>query len=169
MAVVFAVTIGIAGAVSTGSGGGFSFAGGGSVSFNNIANTSLAEIESGDINSSGNLKVSAVDNSQITADGGGVAVVFSSGPPNGLAIGVSLAINDIQNTTSAYISSGATVSSANAEVSASSTSTIDALTIAGGGSVSTGQESGIVAAGAGAISVNTISNNINAKILGPNR
>ncbi|HEX5588659.1 MAG TPA: hypothetical protein VFX65_00020, partial [Candidatus Limnocylindrales bacterium] len=159
------LALGIAGSLSSGSGSGFGIGGAGSVAYNTIANTTLAEINGGSVTTGGSVLVKALDHALINADGGGVAIVLAANPPTGFAIGISIAVNDVTDAATAQIWNGAQVSAASVEVNASSTSTIDAFTVAGGGAGGSGK-SGIAAAGAGAISFNTIDNDVTAAVLG---
>ncbi|MEJ2723027.1 MAG: LEPR-XLL domain-containing protein [Deltaproteobacteria bacterium] len=77
---------------------------GASVGYNDIANTTTASIVSSDVNSSGgNIVVGASESADVTAIAAGGAGAGK------VAIGGSVTINDIGNTTKAYIGGNATV------------------------------------------------------------
>ena len=124
----------------------------------------------------GGVSVGATDHSTIQADGGGLAVAINlAGKTPGsknralsISVGVSFAINDIENTTTANIDDSVIGSVGDVRVDAESESTITALTIAGSLSASTtaGQTQGtsISLSGAGAGSGNNIENTVEALI-----
>src|SRR5439155_783514 len=150
----------------TGSSSGVGFAGAGSGSGNSVGNETKASISGGSVPAATDLTVKARDQTGITADAGGVAIVFARGPPFALAIGISVAVNGVTNTVHATVSLGAVVVAPNVGISSTSSTHISALTIAGSGTVSTSGSSGFVAAGAGAVSINSIGNTLDAKIDG---
>ncbi|MDX6677211.1 MAG: hypothetical protein QOE31_1263, partial [Solirubrobacteraceae bacterium] len=165
-AAIIVFALGIAGSVNTGSGGGTSFAGAGSGAGNSVDNDIVAWISGGSVTAGGALNVSATDETHIKADAGGVAVVGARGPP-ALAIGISVAANDITNIVRALIDGAATVTASDVDLLASSIlTTIDALSFAGGGVFPSGSstQAGFSFAGAGAGSRNLIRNTIEAKI-----
>ncbi|MEA2613743.1 MAG: hypothetical protein QOI52_1702, partial [Chloroflexota bacterium] len=167
-AAIIVFALGIAGSVNTGSGGGTSFAGAGSGAGNSVDNDIVAWISGGSVTAAGALNVSATDESHIKADAGGVAVVGARGPP-ALAIGISVAANDITNVVRALIDGAATVTASDVDLLASSMlTTIDALSFAGGGVFPSGSstQAGFSFAGAGAGSRNLIRNTLEAKIAG---
>ncbi len=113
----------------------------------------------------------AIDRSNIKADAGAVAFALgiSQGGNNiNLSVGVSIAINDVQNTLEAYIKDADVKAFGSVDVSAKSTSTIKALTIAGAASLGLqpilGSGFGLQFAGAGAGSGNTIDGSTTAFI-----
>ena len=161
-----AYTVGVAAAADSGK-----FAGAGSVSVNMIKNTTEAAIENGSTVTTlgvGSVTLTATDTSKITADGGGVGIgVASGGQKSGtsFAIGISVAINDIENNIHALIDESTVTSGGNVALTAASTPTIQALTIGGAVAVgSSNQKSGFAFSGAGAGSGNTIKNTIEAAI-----
>jgi len=94
-ATISALTIGAAGAIT--------FAAGGSVSLNEISNILDAHITNNAIvNASGQISVLTVDRSTIDANAGGFGIAAVA------AVGASIATNDIDNLTWAYID-GSTV------------------------------------------------------------
>jgi hypothetical protein len=161
---IFSLAIGIAGTVSTGTGSGISFAGAGSGTSNDINNTVTAILSGGTTTAGGDLSVTASDNSTIEADAGGVAVALSRGPPV-LAIGLSVAINQITNTASALLAGPMTLIVGNVNVSATSNYLIDVLTIAVSASVGISQDNASFGlAGAGAGSGNKVTNTIESRV-----
>ena len=171
-ATIDALSIGGAAAVGTSSkDSGLAFAGAGAGSGNTIDNTVEAAILSGSqatTTGTGKVALTATDTSKITADAGGVAVGFASGGKKGgtsVSIGISVAINEIGNEIYALVDDSTVFSGGNVELTATSTPTIDALTI--GGAVAAGASSKDKAfsfAGAGAGSGNTIKNTTEAAI-----
>jgi Ca2+-binding RTX toxin-like protein len=150
-----------------GQGGGLSFAGAGTGSSNTIENLVEALIKNSMVTSSnGSVKLTATDESTITADAGGVAIAAAGGQGGGISVsaGISLAINNIANTVTALIVLSTMTSAGNLELTATSKAIIDALTIAGGGSFAGGQGGGFSFAGAGTGSGNTIRNMVEAAI-----
>ncbi len=165
------LSIGGAGSANVAAGSAFSFNGAGAGSGNKISNTVTASIDDqndidGDTlvrSTAGQISVGAVDNSQIKADAGAVAFALgiSQGNSNiNLSVGVSVAINDVKNKLEATIKDAEVKAFGSVDVSAQSTSTIKALTIAGAGSLGLqpilGSGFGLQFAGAGAGSGNTI-------------
>jgi hypothetical protein len=138
-----------------------SLSGAGTGSYNTIANTVDASILNGaDVDALGNISLSATDSSTITSDSGAVAVALAFGSKNAIAaaIGISIANNDINNQIQATITgSGTTVDAATGgvDLTATSTATIDALTIAGALAA---------AAGSGGISLNDMATDVDAAI-----
>ena len=145
-----ALAVGIAGSLSRGSGTTGALAGAGSGVTNTIDNVIEAFITSStdggsisDIEAGGHLTVSAIDRSTVCADAAGVAISValakSKGSSYGVAVGVSLADNDINNEIRAYIDNRSVPSSDNPSISASgdvslsatSTAIVDALSIGG--------------------------------------
>ncbi|MFO7617339.1 MAG: hypothetical protein R6V75_08800, partial [Bacteroidales bacterium] len=167
-----ALSIGGAAAVGASSEkSGLAFAGAGAGSGNTIRNTIEAAIRNGSTvttTGAGAVILTAADTSTITADAGGVAIAIASGGQSSgtaLSIGISVAVNEIGNDVYAVTDDSAVISGGNVVLSATSASTIDALSI--GGAVSVGassQATGFAFAGAGAGSGNTIRNTIEAAI-----
>ncbi|MHC5860002.1 hypothetical protein [Nostoc sp.] len=169
-AVITSVTIAGSASVSKGDSAG-SFAAGASVAINKIKSSIIGAITDGSTILVGgqNLAISAKDNSTINAFalGGAIAVAASSGTGATLAIGVSAAKNEINNTTAAYIDDS-TVSSSNdtdvnLDLQALSTNTISAQSIAVAISVAKGS-TGIALSGGGAGSGNYILTKTNAYV-----
>ncbi|RUT07776.1 hypothetical protein DSM106972_020360 [Dulcicalothrix desertica PCC 7102] len=166
------VTIAGSGSVSKGNSS-LSFAAGASIAINTINSSIIAEIANGStvkVGGQNTLAISAKDNSKIEAFalGGALAVAVSSGGTGGtLAIGVSAARNEINNTTAAYIDSSTVGSSNNTDVNidlqALSTNTISAQSIAVAISVAKGS-TGVALSGGGAGAGNFILTKTNAYV-----
>ena len=119
--------------LAVGGSGAGDFALGGSLAVNIVANTLDAHVSGGSqIGASGDIAISAIDNTSILAGAGGFAGAGST------AIGAALASNDTANTTTSYID-GSTVHSAAGSIGVSSDSTVDiqSATVSGGGAGST--------------------------------
>ena len=158
---ILAVAVGIAGALAGGQGGGIALAGAGSGSGNTISNTIEATIQNGSqVTSAGLLTVSATDNSSITAGAGSLTIAVAGGQGGGFAgsIGVAAASNEIDNNVTAAIENAKADSAGGVDVSATNSSKILVVTVAGGASGAGGQGGGLAFAGAGAGSGNTIGN-----------
>jgi hypothetical protein len=114
----------------------------------------------------GDLSVTAGDGSQIDTQAGGVALTVARGPPNAIAVGLSVAVNQITDNVTAEVNGASSVNAATLAIIAQVTSSkIDAWTIAGAGSVAQGgSSSGISFTGAGAGSGNTISDTVLATL-----
>lgn len=172
----------IAGALSGGTGSGessflFNLGGAGAGSGNSVTNTVSATVAHGaTVTTTGNaagVTVSATDDSGIVADAGAVALAlgYSSGSTNiNLSFGASAAVNEVGNTVEASVSGASTVTATGAvTVGATSTATIDALTVAGAGSggLTSGKSgTGFAIAGAGTGSDNEITNSTLAYVSG---
>jgi hypothetical protein len=166
---IWALTV--AGSFS-GSGGivGISLTGAGSSATNSIHNTIEAYITdtpgSGETITAENghaITLSAIDNSTIEANAAAGSLAFTIGVAGlGVSVGASIANNDIDNTVQTYIK-GATVTSGSVELTSSSTSTIEALSIAASISATISIAS-LGLAGGGASSKNTITNTVAAYI-----
>ncbi|MHC4336124.1 MAG: beta strand repeat-containing protein, partial [Planctomycetota bacterium] len=108
------------------------------------------------------------DNSTIIADSGGVGIGVALGKDKAgaaISVGISAAINEIDNDVRAVIDDSGVTATGNIELNATSTSKIDALTIGGAVAVgSSGKGAGLSFAGAGAGSGNTITNTIEAAV-----
>ncbi|HEV8062517.1 MAG TPA: hypothetical protein VGP68_21740, partial [Gemmataceae bacterium] len=164
---ILAVSVGVAGALAGGEGGGIALAGAGSGSGNTINNVIEASIKgASQVTSGGPLTLSATDNSSITAGAGSLTFAVAGGQGGGFAgsIGVAAASNDIGNTVTAAIEDATVHSAGTVDISATNSSTILAVTVAGGVSVAGGEGGGIAFAGAGAGSGNTIGNTTQAFI-----
>ncbi len=163
----------IAGSVSAAVGkkGGFAFSGAGAGSGNTIDNTTEATIKNGSAvttTATGAVNLTATDASTITADAGGAGIAIGAGGKGSgtaISIGMSMAINEISNDIYATIDNSTILSGGNVGLTATSTSTIDALTIGGALAVgASGKGSGLAFSGAGAGSGNTVKNTIEAAI-----
>ncbi len=141
---------------------------GGAVSVNIIRDTSEAFI-SGSPNVSttaagaDSVNVTAVDTSTIEAAAGGVGIAVSTNLV-GLAVGVSVAVNEIFNTTQAYVAGSHVTSAGDVNLTATSSPTIEALTIGVAVAVTIGEEGGVAGSGAGAGSGDTVQNSVLAYI-----
>ena len=162
---VRAVVVG--GAISTTKGGANGAGGtnigiGGAVAVNDLSGTVAAFIRDADVRATQALAatpaviVTATDAPKLSSDGGGVAVVVSTGAkaPTNVSVGVGVAVNDIATAAAAFVDAS-TVSAANGDVdvTATFTPTITAVTLGGAGAVSasaSGSSINIAAAGAGA-------------------
>ena len=178
-AFIDALTIGASvAAAASKQGTNISLAGAGAFSFNDIANTVEAEITSVDHveSSGGDILLSAEDRSNIKADGGGVAVSVAMGSKSsggGLSVGASWAENEIRNEIRATLDNSlhtgtedSVLAAGDIRLSATFTSVIDVLAIGGAVSVGNSGQTGLSGAIAGAVSLNTIENTLEAKILG---
>lgn len=155
-----------------------SLAGAGAFSFNDIGNTTEAKISTVDHVESfgGSITLSAQDQSTIQADGGGVAVSVAMGSKSsggGLSVGASVADNETRNQTRAVLDNSlhtgddaSILAAQDIRLSAASTATIDVLSIGGAVSVGDSGQTGLSGAIAGAVSLNTIENTIEAGING---
>ncbi|MGH3051022.1 MAG: beta strand repeat-containing protein, partial [Gaiellaceae bacterium] len=159
--------LGIAGAVSSGGSSGFSFAGAGSGAGSTVTQNVKALISGGSVTADTGITVRAQDGSEIDTQAGGVAFTYAArGPPNAIAIGLSVAVNTITDNVTAEIDGASSVSATTLEIDAEVTSSkIDAWTIAGSGAVTTGGTGpGVTFSGAGAGSGNTISDTVLARL-----
>ncbi|MDK9703142.1 MAG: DUF4347 domain-containing protein [Sulfuritalea sp.] len=164
---IAAMTFGVAVAVSTGSGG-FGGSGAGAGSGNTVNNTISGSIRNSRLGGKGvtagggrAVAVTATDNSNIVAVAGSLSFggAFGSGGGAAGSVGISLAINSITDTTSAYIdSANVSTTGNNVTVTATEQSSITAVTIGGSGAGAGGSGGGGALAGAGAGSGNTIKN-----------
>jgi len=139
-------------ALTVGGAGAAGFAAGAAVSLNSISNTVDAHVNGGSsVSAPGAVSVTATDAPTIQSLAGGVAGAA------GAAIGAAIATNDIGSRITAYVD-GATVTSTGSTVtvSAASTSSLEALTVGGGGAAG-------FAAG-GSVSLNQIANTLDADV-----
>ncbi|MFO0942485.1 MAG: hypothetical protein U0930_17240 [Pirellulales bacterium] len=166
--------------VSSSQGAGGSLAGAAAAAFNHIKRGVLSTVRNGGAvttTSSGDVAVTAFDSSKITSDTGGLSIAVGIAPGQGagvgLAIGASVSVNSIGNdgalnTLGQVVASidASTVNSAgDTLVSAEAINQIDALAIAGAGSVGGSSTApSVSAAGAGAATYNVIRRNIQASI-----
>ena len=127
----------------------------------------------------GNVALLATDDTDIEADGGGFAIAISLGENAkggtrgslSVAVGVSVAVNDVDNTVVAQIGDSRVNAAGDITVDADSTTSIKAVTIAGaisgsGPSGTATPSTNIQIAGAGAGSGNSVDNDIEASIVG---
>jgi hypothetical protein len=133
---ILAVTIAAAGALNTNGssgGGGFALQGAASGSWNSINNIVEALIRNAShvtSGSSADVKLNATDKSEISADGGGVALVRASGSAGAVSLGASIAINEIIANVLAAVQASEVTSAHDLLISAKSEAKIFALTIA---------------------------------------
>jgi hypothetical protein len=159
-----AYSFGIAGALAGGAVGGGSLAGAGSGSGADITNTTTAHITDSTVNAGGDLTVQATDSATINTVAGAIALSGAIGAVAvTVAVGLSLAINDIQDTTTAFIEHSRITDSGSVSIAADSTATINAITVAGAISAGGAALAGIAISGAGAISINNIDNDLEAR------
>ena len=130
-----AFTFGGAVAISGGMGGGVSGAGSGSEASNWIHNTVSASIQNGSsvtTNNAGSVSLTATDSATITADaaGGSVSIAAGAGGAGAISIGAAIADNDINSVVSAYINNATVISAGDVNLLATSTSNIDAFSLA---------------------------------------
>jgi len=117
---VFSITIGGAGAQN--------YAVGAAVSLNQINDTNDAHLSGGsEIGTTGAVSLTTADDPTIEALAGGLAGAGTA------AVGAAFATNDIDDTTRSYIA-GSNVTAGPVTLSATSTATIESLTVAGSGS-----------------------------------
>ncbi|WP_036477316.1 LamG-like jellyroll fold domain-containing protein [Myxosarcina sp. GI1] len=140
-----------------------------SLTYNNTANTTEAYIDNGyteiETNLNGKLSLLANDDAEIFSLAGVFGFSLLQGKTDSYAatIGISIAINEIENQTKARIKDGRVVAQGDLELIADSTSTITAYSISGSGSASW-NKSGLVMSGAGAGTRNIVNNTIDASI-----
>ena len=139
-ATITALTMGGAVSGST-EGGGVAFAGAGAGSGNTIGNTVYAYIDGGStVTTQNGIILQADDTAEITANAGGVALAGGfQGGAVAVSLGISVAINDIEDKVHAYIDdSTVTAGTGDIALSAAETAVIYALTIGGAVSESGG-------------------------------
>ena len=138
--------------LTVGGSGAGSFALGGSVSLNKIRDNTEAYITNGsNVVAAGAVEILVTDRPTIEALAGGVAGAGAA------SIGEALATNNINNTDSAYVNAATITAQGIVTVSASSTSSLETLTVGGAGA-------GSFALG-GSVSLNTIVNTVSADIV----
>ncbi len=166
-----AKALSIAGGVSAnfGAGASGSFGGAGAAAINDITKTVKAEAISGSAiaASSGSVTVSALDDSEIIADAGGVGIGVTGGSGGSIAgaVGISMAINQITNTAGAAVDTSTVTASEPITVSGTTDQAkISALTIAASAGLAGSAGFAASLSGAGAGSGNTINNVVTATI-----
>ncbi len=171
MATIAALTIGVAVAAAVGKEGGYAGTGAGAGSGDTVRNSVLAYMNNSVVSSgAGAINVSAGDSPVILTIAGALGVGVAVGAETGaaLSIGISAAINDIQDNVQAYINNSVVSATGhNVALTATETASIDAWTL--GGAVAVGVGAGAIGIGigsAGAGSGNTVSNNVYADIGG---
>src|SRR5207244_798615 len=160
-----ALAFGIAAALTSNQGFGFQLTGAGSAVVNTIDGTTKAELDSSTVNAGANVHVSASDTSRIKADAGAVALAIGLGGAVNVNLGIaaSVAVNDIGKISRAKIS-GSEVHADRVDVTALGRSLIEALSMAGTLGVGVSSGVGIGFAGAGAVSINSIHDTVEALI-----
>ena len=154
---------------------GVAFAGAGAGSSNTLNNTVTASITSCEgtnslgkpiaVTATGNITLSALDNSSILADGGGATVSVAVGTVAvAPGIGAGFATNTINNSTNAYIDASQVAATGQVSLSAKSTPDIEATAFGVAVSVAFSGEVGVAGAGSGASASNTITNTVEAYI-----
>ncbi len=140
-----------------------------SLTYNTTNNVTEAFIDNGydelETNLSGDLALSAKDDSEIFSLAGVLGLSLLTGATDNYAatLGISIAINEIENETRARIKDGRAVVQRDLELIADSTSDIQAYSVAGSGSASW-SSTGLVLSGAGAGTRNDIKNTIETSI-----
>ncbi len=177
---IFAVTVAGGVAVGVGEDAGLAFALAGAGSSNTIDNTVTASITNStgagangtqlgvSTQNGGAVSLSATDNSDILADGGGTSVAVGV-PTDPISLGASIAIgagyatNSITNVTKAFIDDSTVASAGKVTITATSNATIASTAFGVALSVAGGLVAGS-AAGSGAASYNTIDDTVYAYI-----
>jgi hypothetical protein len=171
---VYALSIGGAVALADGSGMGSSIgvSGAGAVAVNTLRGGAETRLRKSRVSTTGtgNVSLSASDSATLTADAGGaafsVALTEGSGSATGASVGAALAFNRIKGgLVRALVDDSMVDAAGDITLQATSTATIDALTLAGAGAAggSTGG-GGYAASGAGAYSENTINRVVEARL-----
>ena len=158
---ILAVAVGVAGSLAGGQGGGIALAGAGSGSGNTVDNTIEASIKgASQVTSTGPVTLTATDGSTITAGSGTLTFSVAGGMGGGFAasVGVAASSNEIGNTVTAAVEDSVVHASGAIGINATNSSTILAVTVAGGAAVGGGEGGGVAFALAGAGSGNTIAN-----------
>ena len=156
----------LGGAVSLGVGGEVGIAAGiaGSSTINTVENTVDAFVSGNShVTAQGGISISAADNTNVTAGGGGVGLAIggSAGVAVAAAVGYATVMDTIENQVNAYVD-GSTLTSTSGTVSITATETAIVTASALGGSASVSGASGpaVAAAGAGASVSNTLANTV---------
>ena len=160
----------LAGAIAAGTGGGsagatVSVVGAASGARNSITSTTDAYVRDSAVDAGGGVEVLALDESSVAADAGGFALsllLSGAGSFISAAVGISIALNEITADTTATIESSPVIArgflaagTGGLVVKATSSATIDALTVAGAAGA---------LAGVGARSQNTIDSQVGATV-----
>lgn len=171
LAGIFALGIGAAGGIANSSGGtAIGIAGAGSVGLNRIYNSTQALVHNGSTlttEDGGAIDVLGLDDSWINATAGAVALAIAVSQKTAVAfaLGFSLTINNIHNTTRATVEDSALDADGPITVDADSTAEIDSLGFGIGVAVALSGGGTAVGVGAtGALSFNTIDNTVEATI-----
>jgi hypothetical protein len=170
------LSIGIGGTLGNGQQQGLTLTGAGSFSLNNVSNTIAAAIQnSTGANGSPNVvtmhdsvDVEAGDTSDMTAAAGAVQLGVLAGEAGGpgLALGPSVAINQVANAITATIAGASVAGDSGVSVRANGKETLDALSVAGSAAGGNSETSALAFPGAGAAADNVIQNTIEAGIAG---
>jgi hypothetical protein len=171
LAQILAVGIGAAGSVTStsDSGAGLAASISGSIGVNKIRNDSRARAKNGSFltSNNGKIRVATSDDSLIESVAGAANLSIASTQGSGAAVGlgISLTINDIENTTQALIENTSIDAFGAVEVEAISTAVIRSLGFGISVSVAISEDASAVAANAtGALSFNEIDKSIEAAI-----
>ncbi|XZE55266.1 beta strand repeat-containing protein [Planctomycetaceae bacterium SH139] len=156
-----AFALAAAGGVAGGAGLGATLAGAGSGAHNDIGNSITASIIASQVDSSsGPIDVLAADNSTIDSNVIGATISVAAGSQTGfaLAVGISIAKNEIGNRTQAFLRNATLDAGGGVVVNADQNSTIKTSSIAASVGVGAGGSTGAGISGAGAGAINEISN-----------
>lgn len=142
------------------------FSGTGSVAGNVIFSEVDAVVDSSTVVSSGTVDLLAAEDTVFAAGAGGVAITATNtvGSASGGAIGASLAGNVIASLTAAKVVNSTVTAVDNIKINAISTPLIVTVAIAGAVDGSGSEGGGTIGTGAGAFSVNSITNSVVASI-----
>ncbi len=160
-----ALAFGIAGVLSAGGliGAGFSAAGAGAL--NHTSNNVEAMIDGSTVSNLGGVTVNAEDQSTIAANVAGASLGVSAGILSvNVAIGISVAENQINNQTAAWIDDSSVASSGSIHVTANSTADIAASAVGTSLSASLGGVLALNVAVVGAVTLNSVANTTEAAI-----
>jgi hypothetical protein len=170
-ATIFGLAIGVGGTLSSTQSAGITFVGAGSGVGNAVNNHVEATIKDGSnvtTTGAGSVTLKATDTSSVTAGAGAAAISLATGQQSGasVAVGVSVAVNTLGSSTNPdTITAGIQNATVNAgggvTITANSTPSILAVTVAGALGVGTGNAA---FAGAGAGSGNSITRKVQALI-----
>ncbi|CAN5310576.1 hypothetical protein BH11PLA2_BH11PLA2_26920 [soil metagenome] len=166
-AVIDAVTVAAAGSVAAGKGKFIlALAGAGSGSDNTITNTTAATVTGSKVTATnGAFTAVALDQSTITVKSLGAALAVSFGAENSatVAIGVSIALNNLANTVRAAVEGSDLVRVGGAvTITATDSANILATTVAATLAVPQGNSAAVSVSGGGATAVNQINSHVNA-------
>jgi hypothetical protein len=140
----------------------------GSVSVNIINDTIHAFIDDHSaVHVAGSVAIESSDASKIVGDAGGFALALAAnkdGNTVGVAVGMSIVINTITVDLLAAVDDSQVLGASGLSVTTSSEATIDALSLVGSAAVALGTEGAEAYSGAGALTVNTITDTTHAEV-----